>query len=121
MKSAYRVSKLTVSHGIGSWPFFQPQLLVGALVTSAGQPHSLHGLPFDLSSLLKKMHRSIYRTLYRVVLMHGWPSVWAILSLGWDMEFKMLCKEFPVSGLIKLIGLWFVIIHDTELNLFRLL
>lgn len=60
MKNGYRVTKLTVSHRIGSWPSFQPQLLVGALVTSAGLPHSLHGLSFDL---LKSMHTSIYRTL----------------------------------------------------------
>lgn len=123
MKSLYRVTKLTVSHGIGSWPFFQPQVLVGALVISAGLPHSLHGLSFDLSSLLKDMHTSILRTFVGLYLCMAACPCGQFCPLTGTRSLKgiLLCKEFLVSSLIELTRLCFVITHDTELNLFGLL
>lgn len=123
MESGYRVIKQTVSHGIGSWSFFQPQVLDGALVTSAGLPHSLHGLSFDLSSLLKNMHTSIYRTFIGLYLCMGALPYWQFCPLAgtWSLKCILLCKEFLVSSLTKLTGLCFVITHDTEFKLFGLL
>lgn len=123
MESFYRVTKLTVRHGIGSWPFFQPQVLVGALVTSAGLLHSLHGLSFDLSSLLKNMHISISRMFLGLYLcMSACPyGQFCPLAGTWSLKCILLCKQFLVLSLIKLTVLCFVMAHDTRLNLFGLL